>query len=134
MAAPSDAGEPRTAFDAGAIALLAVSILVQVLAFLCQRVAGLRAAEGTAVSTWIEPYFFGSIAFLTINGLVWPFVLRRVPLSRAYPFTAFIPPLNLIAGAFVLGEIVGWRHALGMALVALGVWILAGRRDEGARA
>ena len=62
-----------------------------------------------------------------MNGLVWPFVLRRIPLSRAYPFTAFIPPLNLVAAAFVLGEPVGGLHVLGMALVAVGVWILAGR-------
>ena len=128
VATPSTtAEEPASRFDGVAVALLAVSILVQVLAFLFQRLAGLRNAAGSAVSTWIEPYFFGSVVFLAVNGLVWPFVLRRVPLSRAYPFTAFIPPLNLLAAAFVLGESVGLAHALGMALVALGVWILAGR-------
>ena len=62
-----------------------------------------------------------------VNGLVCDHVLRGIPHSRAYPFTAFIPPLNLVAAAFVLGEPVGGLHVLGMALVAVGVWILAGR-------
>ena len=112
--------QPARGFGALAITLLVLSITVQVGAFLFQRIAGLRTATGSAVSTWGDPYFFGSVAFLAVNGLVWPFVLRRIPLSRAYPFTAFIPPLNL-------GEPVGGLHVLGMALVAVGVWILAGR-------
>jgi drug/metabolite transporter (DMT)-like permease len=119
--------QPARGFGALAITLLVLSITVQVGAFLFQRIAGLRTATGSAVSTWGDPYFFGSVAFLAVNGLVWPFVLRRIPLSRAYPFTAFIPPLNLVAAAFVLGEPVGGLHVLGMALVAVGVWILAGR-------
>jgi len=124
----ADATQPRLqGFDLVAASLLAVSILVQVGAFLCQRVAGLRTASESAVQSWVDPFFFGSVAFLAVNGLVWPFVLRRIPLSRAYPFTAFIPPLNLVGAAALLGESVGGQHVVGMALVALGVWILAGR-------
>lgn len=106
---------------------LIVSVASQVAATLCFRIAGLRTAEGAVVSTWLDPFFALGIGSLVLQALVWPLVLRRIPLSRAYPFMAFVPPLNLLVAATILMEQVRLQHAVGIGILAAGIWLLAGR-------
>lgn len=107
-------------------ALLAVSLLAQATALLLQRLAGMRTGAESVMSTWLSPLSLGAMACLAVNGAVWPLVLRRVPLSRAYPYMALIAPLELFAAASIAGESFRPAHGIGVAFLVIGVWILTG--------
>lgn len=126
--AESEAPIPRAGMGFATAALLTVSLLTQVAALLLQRLAGLRTGTESVVSTWLDPFSLGGIACLALNGAVWPLVLRRVPLGRAYPFMAFIAPLELFAAASIMGESVRPLHLVGVAFLVVGVWILTARK------
>jgi undecaprenyl phosphate-alpha-L-ara4N flippase subunit ArnF len=60
----------------------------------------------------------------TASTLCWLYVLRVAPLSRAYGLTSLTYVLVFLASVFVLGEPVRRMHAVGTALIILGVTCL----------
>jgi len=62
--------------------------------------------------------YFGATA-------VWLWVLRFVPLSRAYPWFALSFVLVPLASAYAFGESITARYAMGTALIVLGVALTA---------
>jgi multidrug transporter EmrE-like cation transporter len=57
----------------------------------------------------------------TGSTLCWLFVLRVAPVSRAYGLTSLTYVLIFLAGVFVYGEQVRPLHAVGTALIIIGV-------------
>jgi drug/metabolite transporter (DMT)-like permease len=65
---------------------------------------------------------------LGLYGLVtasWIMLLREVDLARAYPFMAATYILVPAASVMLLGERVGWSYAVGVALIAAGILLIA---------
>lgn len=108
-------------------ALIGTSVLTQVSATSLIKMGAVRtmAAEHDStwamIQAWVNVYFLAGFAILLLQTVVWTFVLRRVPLSRAYPFMALVLPLNLGLAALVFGEVVAWNHALGIVLIGAGL-------------
>jgi drug/metabolite transporter (DMT)-like permease len=57
----------------------------------------------------------------TASTLCWLYVLRVMPLSRAYLMTSLTYVIIPLAGVFVFGEQMRRLHAVGMVLIIIGV-------------
>ncbi|WP_374383691.1 EamA family transporter [Dongia sp.] len=57
--------------------------------------------------------------------VLWVAILQRVPLSTAVLFNALCFVLVPLSAAFFFGESVGWRHAIGIALIVSGLLVVA---------
>lgn len=75
--------------------------------------------------TWLNPFFISGLMCLGVQTVAWMVVLRRMPLSRAYPFMACVLPLNLLVAALYFSEQMAWNHGAGIVLIGLGVVTVA---------
>lgn len=66
----------------------------------------------------------GFIAYFFATA-VWLYLLRILPLSLLYPFTALSFVFGYILAYFVLGEPIQVRAILGLILIALGLLLIA---------
>jgi undecaprenyl phosphate-alpha-L-ara4N flippase subunit ArnF len=82
------------------------------LAFLLSAARDLRVVSGLAA--W------------TLSTLCWLYVVRAAPLARAYGLTSLTYVLVFLASVLFLGERVRPMHAAGMALILIGLALLAG--------
>ena len=111
--------------------LIALSVGAQVAGAALFKVGAQRALGKVShawwgiVWTWLNPYFIAGLGCLGVQTLAWMVVLKRMPLSRAYPFMACVLPLNLAVAALWFAEPMHWNHLTGMALIALGVVTVA---------
>jgi len=60
-------------------------------------------------------------AFLT---LLWVWILRSVPLSKAYPFVALAFLFTPLLARFILGELLPASYFIGLALIAAGIIVV----------
>jgi multidrug transporter EmrE-like cation transporter len=86
-------------------------------------------AGGSVGMDWLlhllgRPWIWVGLGLAFGAALAWMLALTRLPLSQAYPFTALALVLVVLAGAWWFGEPLGaWRLA-GVAVVAIGVWMV----------
>ena len=112
---------------------LLIAIPVILLAFgqvLLKRqaaVAGASPAGGLDYlkSLLAQPAFWLAVALAGASFVAWMLVLRRVPLSIAYPFVSLSFPLVALLSVVVLGERVGALQLVGLGLIVAGVAISA---------
>ncbi len=112
-----------------ALQLLLVLVCVVLIAcgqVLFKYVAVLSAAQA---QPWTDPKTLGvgiaSLALYGIATLMWIWLLRSVPLSKAYPFMALSFVLVPAAGIWLFDEHAGSMYGLGLALIVLGVVLIA---------
>lgn len=107
-----------------AFALLTVTL--NGAAQLLLRKAALSGAVPTNPMSLVgNPWFMSGIAAYGVSVLTWLVVLRRVPLSVAAPFVALVYVLVPLASRAVFQDVVSPRMWIGMALIAVGVTIVA---------
>ena len=117
---------------------IALSVCAQVAGAALFKIGAQRALDRPShtwwsiVWTWLNPFFCIGLVCLGAQTVAWMLVLRRMPLSQAYPFMACVLPLNLLVAAAYFSEPMGWNHALGMLLIAAGV-ISVARADTSPR-
>jgi drug/metabolite transporter (DMT)-like permease len=68
-----------------------------------------------------SPSIVGGLALFGVSAVLWLAALRRVPLSRAYPFNALAYVGILVSSVFVLHEHVSPARWLGAGLVVVGL-------------
>jgi drug/metabolite transporter (DMT)-like permease len=71
-------------------------------------------------------WFIAAIALYAGLSVLWVWVLTFTPLSRAYPFVAIAFALTPLVGALVFGEPLSLRLLVGIAVVAVGLVLIAG--------
>jgi multidrug transporter EmrE-like cation transporter len=71
-------------------------------------------------------WFLAAIALYAGLSVLWVWVLTFTPLSRAYPFVAIAFALTPLVGALVFGEPLSLRLLVGIAVVAVGLVLIAG--------
>ena len=72
-----------------------------------------------------SPLILSGLFIYGMSTVLWIWLLRYVPLSRAYPFMAFAFALVPLASWAFLGERVDSRYFAGVALVLLGLLIIS---------
>lgn len=123
--APLSARETVIAF-----ALVGISVLMQSLATVFGKLAGVYSAEKALLYVVVNPWYMAVLVSLGLQAVTWVLVLRRLPLSFAYPFMSLIFPLNLFAAYFLFHESVSAFNLAGTAFILAGVVILARETGE----
>lgn len=72
----------------------------------------------------------GSLLYIAVMSSLlgfslWGYLLRRYPAGRVAPFSMLVPVFGALSSAFVLGETFGARRLAGMALILLGLAVVA---------
>jgi multidrug transporter EmrE-like cation transporter len=73
----------------------------------------------------LEPHILGGIACYVVSVVVWILALSRVEVSIAYPMLSIGYVVNAIAAYYLFGEAVTATRLLGIAVIVLGVFIVA---------
>lgn len=109
-----------------ALILAVVTVVLNGGAQLLLRKAALGGADSLAPATLVtSPWFLAGIACYGISVLTWLGVLKTTPLAVATPFVALVYVGVPLASRWVFGDYVSARMWMGMALVVLGVTLVA---------
>ena len=73
----------------------------------------------------LEPHILGGLACYVISVVVWVVALSRVPVSIAYPMLSIGYVVNAIAAWALLGETVTTMRMAGIAVIVVGVFMVA---------
>jgi len=80
---------------------------------------------GALAATVLSPTFIAAIALYAGLSAMWVWLLTFTPLSRAYPFVALAFVITPVAAALIFHEPISLRLAIGVALIAVGVALVA---------
>ena len=72
-----------------------------------------------------DPHIIGGLGCYVISVVVWIMALSRVQVSVAYPLLSVGYVVNAIAAYYLFGEAVTPMRLTGIAVIILGVWIVA---------
>ncbi len=64
------------------------------------------------------------VGVLAVYAVLWQMILKRVPLSMAYPFRSLGVVYGLAIARFAFHEAITWQNLLGGAIVMLGLFIM----------
>ena len=72
-----------------------------------------------------QGYFVAGAMFYAVSIVVWILGLSRVPVSVAYPMLSLGYVVNAVAAYWLFGEALGPARCAGIALILLGVFLIA---------
>ncbi len=72
-----------------------------------------------------EPHIVGGVGCYVVSVVVWILALSRVEVSIAYPMLSIGYVVNAIAAWYLFGEAVTLTRLAGIAIIILGVFIVA---------
>ena len=72
-----------------------------------------------------EPHIMGGLGCYVISVVVWIMALSRVEVSIAYPLLSIGYVVNAITAYYLFGEAVTPMRLTGIAIIIVGVWIVA---------
>ena len=98
---------------------------------LLRRAALTGATPGDPMSLVRNGPFVAGLSAYGVSVLTWLLVLKRVPLAVAAPFVALVYVLVPLASRTLFGDQVSGKMWIGMALVVLGVSLVAGGAPAG---
>jgi undecaprenyl phosphate-alpha-L-ara4N flippase subunit ArnE len=123
--------EPSQAIGAARVlCLLGVAVLLAVGQMLF-KLASSRLITGQGpialLSSLVNLPLLGGLLLYGVTTLLWVYLLRELPLSRAYPFMALAFALVPILSWFFFREGLDLRYGVGLALMLLGLYLVAAR-------
>ena len=71
------------------------------------------------------PYFCLAILVYSSATLFWLFILQKIPLSLAYPFTALAMVIIPVISIFIFEEKVSINYWFGASLIVLGILVIS---------
>lgn len=72
----------------------------------------------------LDPWVVLGLASAFAASLCWMLAMTKLPLSHAYPFTAFAFVLVVLGGAWLFGEPVSTMKMVGLGLIVAGVALM----------
>ena len=84
---------------------------------------------GESGVTDLRPDVLGAFAYTVIGTVVigyttWFWLMRTYSAASLHAFTFLTPIFGVLAGHFVLGEAIAGATLVGLALVAVGIWLV----------
>lgn len=76
-----------------------------------------------ALGLFANPWFVAAVALYALATIAWIFVLRHVPVGRAYLFMSLSFVAVPLGAWLAFGEPLGLRHAVGIAVIIAGIII-----------
>ena len=80
--------------------------------------------EGIIKSVQI-PWLYMALTVYAFATILWLYILQRIPLSIAYPFSALAMVIVPILAVFIFGERLSWSYWLGASFIFIGIIIIA---------
>ena len=72
---------------------------------------------------FLNPYYLAALACLALQALIWPLILKRVPLGFAYGVNSLNYANMLIVSHWVFGEFITPANMLGAGMIVAGLWL-----------
>jgi drug/metabolite transporter (DMT)-like permease len=108
---------------------LAISLLPQIPMLVFDQKAQLSGFKGVPGSGWLALAYL--VLFATALGQqAWLYGVKAIGPSRAGVFVNLIPVSALILSVVILGESIGAREVIGIALILAGVWLVNVQSQE----
>jgi drug/metabolite transporter (DMT)-like permease len=79
----------------------------------------------TLLASFISRPMFAALALYALATVLWVYLLHGLALSRAYPFIALAFALVPLLAWLMLGETLGVRYWLGLAVMLTGLYIIS---------
>jgi drug/metabolite transporter (DMT)-like permease len=105
--------------------LILASVFFQSSSLLCSKQAGLTGRGHGLMALVVNPWYFGVLFCLGMQAVCWVLVLRRLPLSFAYPFMSLTLPVNLFGAWLLFHEQACANHVAGTLIILVGVILIA---------
>ncbi len=105
--------------------LIGLAVLLRSAVAICAKQAALTSIGGGIRGMVINPWLITEVLILGLQAVTWAAVLRRFPLTFAYPFLGLVFAVNLVAARFLFGEIVNLQHLAGVGIIILGVFLMS---------
>jgi undecaprenyl phosphate-alpha-L-ara4N flippase subunit ArnE len=86
-----------------------------------ERIGELSVASG--ISLFLNPWFLAALALYGAATIAWVFVLKAVPVGRAYLFMSLTFVVVPIGGWIVFDESLGTRQLVGIAIIIIGITV-----------
>lgn len=103
---------------------LVAAIIFQSASVAFAKQAALSTQLQDITSVFVSPYYIASVLMLGFQAFCWVLVVKRFPLSFAYPFSSLSLIVNLIVAAVVFGETLVFKHYIGISLILVGIYFL----------
>lgn len=94
------------------------------------KIIALGPGGSNYLSLLFEPLFYLCGILFAVQALLWIGVLKRMPLSKAYPFTSLAVITMIISGYLFFGEPISLGNVLGAAIIITGVVIITGDKTR----
>jgi drug/metabolite transporter (DMT)-like permease len=71
------------------------------------------------------PWLYMALCVYALSTVFWLYLLQRIPLSLAYPFSAFAMVIVPIVAVLIFGERLTWSYWIGVSFIVMGIIIIA---------
>ena len=113
--------------------LISFTLLMSVGQILFKKTAislALNADEGLGILDGIlkalsVPWLYMALCVYGLATIFWLYILQRIPLTLAYPFSALAMILVPIIAVYLFGEKITWSYWLGVFFIFTGIIIIA---------
>ena len=110
--------------------LIFVPVILRALTPVFFKSAAQQIESFTFLNVITNYLYWVSFLFFFLRALTWQIVLKKIPLSFAYPFTSLSYVFLLIIGYTYFNEEVTYSNIIGAFLIILGTLILAKSKDK----
>jgi multidrug transporter EmrE-like cation transporter len=109
----------------GVLLNAAAQLLLKVGASAVGPIGGMNGLRNAAIPLAMQPSIWGGLACYAISVVVWVVALSRVDVSLAYPILSIGYVVNAFVAMFFLNETVSPMRWAGIAVILLGVGLVA---------
>jgi len=115
----------------GTVVLFIVGIMMGSVGALCMKVGALKLPDfsptpGYAVAFVSSPYIMSGFFLYFVPAVIWTYLLAKLPVSIVQPILALTYVVTPVLALMFLGEPVPVLRWLGIAVIIIGVVIVAG--------
>ena len=71
------------------------------------------------------PWLYMALVTYGLATLFWLYILQRIPLTLAYPFSTLAMTIVPILAIFLFGEKISWSYWIGIFFIFMGITIIA---------
>lgn len=71
------------------------------------------------------PWLYCALATYGVATIFWLYILQRIPLSVAYPFSVLAMVIVPILALFLFNEQISWSYWVGLVFIVIGLIIIA---------
>lgn len=106
--------------------LLCIVLLCNTTSQLMMKAAALfGVAHDSGLLSFVNIWYFMALCSYALSFLFWQWVLRRLPLSLAHPFSALVFFLVPFGSWYFFNEVLSWTYIAGVVCICVGVSLVA---------